>query len=247
MKRTKLCAIAICFFSGALFQVQAQTKVFTTTSGELIFSWANVEFTDEYKLANPDAEVVGSPARFTAFFHLGQNVHIDFNNNFGIFTGLGIRNIGFISDERLMDENNVLQDYKIIRRSYNLGIPIAFKSGSFEDHFFFYGGAEFELQFAFKEKYWESDDRSGSKTKNNQWFGSQTETFIPSVFAGVQLPKGINLKFQYYLDDFLNNGFKNINDPISDLTRYKSTEMMFVSISWQFQSGFYKKKTSSAE
>lgn len=233
-------SVAICF----TIQLKGQTKVYTISNGELLFQWADIEFTDEYKLANPQDEVTGSPLRFSMFVHLGQNIHLDFNDYIGLYSGLALRNVGFISNERLLDQNNLLQDYKIIRRSYNLGIPLAIKLGSFDNHFFFYGGGELELQFAFKEKYWTSHNRSGSKSKNTEWFGNQTNTFIPSIFAGVQFPRGVNVKFKYYLDDFLNTNYKNVNQKVSDLRRYKQTQLMLVAVSWQFETEkFFKKST----
>ena len=230
------------------FQGKAQTEVYAISTGELLFQWADVEFTDEYKLANPQDEVTGSPVRFTMAVHIGQNVHLDFNDNIGFFSGLALRNVGFISNERLFDESeNTLQDYKIIRRSYNLGVPLAIKLGSFDNHFFIYGGGELEMQFAFKEKYWKSHSRSGSKTKDTEWFGSQTETFIPSVFAGIQFPRGINVKFKYYLEDFLNHNYKNVNEEVSDLRRYKQTQLMYVSVSWQFETEKFFKKSKTTD
>lgn len=246
MKFSKITICCYVFFA-TLFQANAQTKMYAISTGELLFQSADVQFTDEYKLANPQAEVTGSPLRFTMAVHLGQNIHLDFNDNIGFYSGLALRNVGFISNERLLDEDNLLQDYKIIRRSYNLGVPLAIKLGSFDKHFYVYGGGELEMQFAFKEKYWESHDRSGSKSKNTEWFGSQTDTFIPSVFAGVQFPKGINLKFTYYLDDFLNHNYKNVNNPISDLRRYEQTQLMYVSVSWQFETEKIFKKSETTE
>ena len=71
-----------------------------------------------------------------------------------------------------------------------LGVPLAIKLGSFKNHFYFFGGGEYEMAFHLKEKYWtDSFDRSGPKTKSTEWFSSQTPTFLPSLFAGVQFPR----------------------------------------------------------
>ncbi len=217
----------------------SQTHIYTVSSGELLFQWSDVSFTDDYMQQHPNDELVGNPLRFTMFLHLGQYVHIDFNNNFGILSGLALRNVGFISDERLdFNDDGNIQDFKIIRRSYTLGLPLAIKLGSFKNHTYLFGGGEYELAFAYKEKYWNSHNRSGSKSpKFTQWFGSQTPTFIPSVFAGVQFPGGVNIKFKYYLENFINNKYTNPNNRISDLTRYKNVNVMYISLSWQFNTG----------
>ncbi len=241
---TKFLIIGILLISG--IHSFSQTKVYSVTSGELLFQWADIGFTQEYMDAHPNDEQVGNPLRFTCFFHLGQYVHFDFTNSVGLFTGGAVRNVGFISDERLDLNNDVndpnIQDFKIIRRSYNIGVPLAIKLGSFKDHTYLFAGGEVELAYAYKEKYWNSHNRSGSKNKTTQWFGSQTPNFMFSAFAGVQLPKGVNLKFKYYFDDFINTDYTNPNNAISDLTRYKSAQVMYVSLSWQFKTKNVSKK-----
>jgi hypothetical protein len=226
--------------------VNSQTNVYSISSGELLFQWGEMEFTDAYKEANPDNELLVSPMRFTMFFHLGYNLHVDFSDKFGIYSGFGLRNVGLISNERIKDANDVIQDYKFVRRSYNLGVPFALKLGSFENNTYFFVGGELELQFAYKEKYWNSHDRSGSKSKNDEWFGDQTNTLLPSAFLGFQFPYGLNVKFKYYLDDFLNHDYKKPNNPLSDLTRYETSQLMYFSLSWQFENDKLKKKSSSS-
>lgn len=222
----------------------AQTEVYSISSGELLFQWGEIGFTDAYEKANPLEEQLNSPMRFTMFFHLGYNVHIDFNDRFGIYSGLAIRNIGLTSNERLLEATGEVQDYKILRRSYNLGVPIAFKLGSFSNHAYIFAGGEVELQFAYKEKYWNSHNRSGSKTKYSEWFGDQTNTFVTAGFVGFQFPKGFNLKFKYYFTDFLNHDYKDPNSRIRDLRRYSSSNIMYISMSWQIRNDQLFKKQS---
>lgn len=227
------------------FQLNAQTNVYTVTSGELIFSWADLSFNEAHMAANPDDQQVGNPLRFTAWFHLGQYIHMDFNNKIGIYTGLAFRNVGLISDEKL-DVNGIVSDYKIIRRTYNLGLPLALKVGAFDNHIYFFGGGEIEMGYAYKEKFWKANTRSGAKTKYIEWFGNQSELFLPSVFAGVQMPGGVNVKFKYYLKDFLKNDYvrSDPNEKVSDLSRYETSQIMYVSLSWQFNTGKAAKKAT---
>jgi hypothetical protein len=223
-------------------------KLYPVTSGEMIFSQSNTSFTPEFLSQYPGANLASDNVRFTVFFHFGQYIHYDFNNKIGMYTGLAVRNIGMITDETLPQTVTTTgatvnyDDNKIIRRQYTLGIPLAVKLGSFNKHIYFYGGAEYELAFALKEKYWKGNfDRSGSKTKNVQWFSNQTPAFLPSVFAGIQLPEGFNVRFTYYLTDFLDNGYKLSSNSqegavfnVSDLSRYKESQVFFVSVCWQF-------------
>jgi len=215
-------------------------KIYPITSGEMIFSNGTAEFTEEYLQQYPEARVSGVPLRYTTVFHLSQYWHMDFTGNFGLYTGLGVKNIGIISDEFLYNGAPGIESYepyKIIRRLYTGGIPFALKIGSFEDNLYFFGGGEIEFALHYKEKYWNSHSRSGSKTKYTEWFGNRTEPVLPSVIAGVQFPGGINLKFKYYLNDFLNHDFKS-SSFVSDLTRYKTSQVWYLSLSWQFNTAY---------
>jgi hypothetical protein len=237
MKR-KLVLFALMVFAITSF---SQKSVYWTTSGELIFSWGQLEYTDGFKIANPNANIADMPVRFTCFFHVGQNIHLDFNNKFGIYTGMGIRNIGMISDEVLpTPDNSATWDAKVIRRTYSLGIPLAIKLGSFDDNFYIYGGGEIEWAFHMKEKYWDSHSRDGDNSKNTEWFAyDRINPWLPSVMAGIQFPGGVNLKFKYYLTDFLDNTYKGqgtLNDlVVSDLTKYKSSQLMYVSLTFNMK------------
>ncbi len=223
-------------------------KVYTVTSGEIILSRSDASYTQAFMTKYPGASFSTNDVRFTMFFHAGEYVHYDFTNNFGLFSGLAVRNIGMITDETLPQsvaggEGSVhYAEYKIIKRQYALGVPLALKIGAFNKHLYFFGGGEYEMAFQFKEKFWTASfDRSGPKTKDTKWFSSQTPTFMPSVFGGVQLPGGVNIRFKYYLTDFLNPDYKgNGNNvggavyDISDNSRYEQSKMFYLSICWQF-------------
>jgi hypothetical protein len=237
--------LLLLFFSTfILAQIKAQ-KIYTLTSGELIFSFSDVQLSNDFKSQYGNAEITKTNVRFTLFFHIGEYLHMDFNNKIGIFTGLGIRNVGLSSDEKLPDlvGSDQTLDYKIIKRLYTIGLPLAIKLGSFKDHFYFFAGGECESALQYKEKYWtNTQTRSGSMTKSTQWFGNQTPHFLPSVFAGVQMPHGFNIRFKYYLIDFLNNEYKSGNNDasgavynVSDLTRYAKSQVFYFSICWQFR------------
>lgn len=245
--KTKLIS-TIVLFGLINIPIMAQ-NVYPVTSGEIIFSQSKSSFTQAFLNQYPGASLANNNVRFTAFFHLGQYIHCDFNNNIGFFSGLAVRNVGMITDENLPQTVSLTDGasvpysrYNIVRRQYMLGVPLAIKLGSFNDHVYFFGGGEYEVAFHLKEKYWtDSFDRSGPKTKSTEWFSSQTPTFIPSVFAGVQFPGGVNLKFKYYLTDFLNTDYKvssNSQDgssfSISDLSRYESSQVFYFSLCWQF-------------
>ena len=199
-----LCLITL-FFA---YPVSAQ-KVYTMSGGELIFSSSIIE---------QNESDVNSNLRFTLFFHLGEFVHLDLGNNFGFFSGIGLRNVGFITEEN---------DLKIKYRSYNLGVPIAFKTGSFRKNLYVFGGAEYEWMFQFKQKVFENEE----KTKYTAWFSNRTNDFIPSVFGGVQFPKGFQIKFKYYLRDFLNHQY-NGGGAYNNYTTFNRTQVWYISLSY---------------
>jgi hypothetical protein len=246
----KLKHYILIFVSMALISIPAVAqKLYPVTSGEILFSQSQTSLTSSFVSQYPNARLVADNVRFTVFFHIGQYIHYDFTDNVGMFSGLAIRNVGMITDETLPQTVSIsngasvpYSDYKIIRRQYMLGVPLALKIGAFNNHFYIYGGGEYEMAFHLKEKYWtDTFDRSGSKTKNTEWFSNQTPTFLPSVFAGVQLPGGINLKFKYYLTDFLNNSYTSSRNSqegssfdISDLSRYQESQIFSFSLCWQF-------------
>lgn len=221
----KFLLVALVMITG--MTMQAQTDVYSVTSGELIFSFADVEQKDQMG----EMQSITNIPRFSMFFHVGQYLHMDFSDNFGLYSGAAIRNIGFITEDDALDIE------KEKHRSYTLGIPLAIKLGSFKNHFYVYGGAEYELLFHYKYKYW----MDGDKHKTSEWFSDRTNRFVPSVFAGIQFPKGLNLKFQYYLDDFLNNDFKKGTEARNDYSRFGKTQMFYVSLCWQFNTREFKK------
>lgn len=222
----KILTIVFCLMTVSL--MHAQTDIYSVTSGELIFSWADTEMVPP---GSTEMESVSGNPRFTMFFHAGQYVHMDLTNSIGLYSGLAIRNVGFIT------EDDALGIEKEKHRSYTLGLPLAIKLGSFKDHFYIYGGAEYEMLFHYKYKYW----IDGDKHKTSEWFSNRTNRFVPSVFVGIQFPKGLNVNFKYYLDDFLNNDFKKGDNPRNDYSRYGNTQMFYVSVCWQFNTKDFKK------
>jgi hypothetical protein len=210
-------------------ETKAQKKVYHSNGFEFILSGADVKFNDVN---------VNNNMRFTLFFHTQQLVNLDFNDHFGLFSGIGIRNVGFIVEDFYQnvgfsdinsDDINWNKNTTIKRRSYSLGFPLAFKVGSFDKHFFFFAGGEYEWMFHYKQKQF----LDGSKTKFTEWNSERVNTWIPSLFAGVQFPQGFRLKFKYYMEDFLNTSFvgNDFGRPV-DYSDFQSTGMWYVSMAF---------------
>jgi len=199
---------------------EANSQFSKENSGEFIFAFSDIE---------KSGADIPSKMRFTLFFHLGQNYHYDLTDNLGFFSGYGIRNIGIVSEE---------DDKVYKRRTYALGVPMAIKIGSFKEHMYFYTGGEYELFFHYKQKQYVD----GDKSKQSEWFSDRTKRYAPSFFAGFQFPGGINLKFKYYPNNFLNTDFRG-NDfgaPV-DYSDYSKTRLFYFALSFNFKSRDLKK------
>ena len=219
MKKSILALIigfTICPMQGLLSQ-----DVYSVSSGELLFQFSDTEF---------NGLPVQEQLRFTIFPHFGQYWHLDIGNSIGLYTGVALRNVGFIYDEEVP-----LQ--KTIRRSLNLGVPLVIKLGSFKHHFFIFGGVEYELLFHYKAKRWYSNEREGEKISDSEWFSDKTNRFVPAAVAGIQFPGGINVKFKYYLDDFLNLDYygRDLHEDNVSFASYTKHNMFYFSVSWQLR------------
>jgi len=136
--------------------------------------------------------------RFSAFFHLGEQFHMNLSNTFGFYTGFGVRNMGMI--------NRLNDTIRIKQRVYSIGIPAAIKIGDMGKKNYATLGAELEFFFNYKQKTFLGNDRGSKVEKFNEWASNRTELLNPSVFAEFCFGKGNYLKFRYYLNNFLKAG-----------------------------------------
>jgi len=212
----------------AFFTIEAQKKhIYHTAGNEIIFSGADMNF---------NGTDVNNNIRFTLFFHTQQQLNFDLTDNIGLYTGFAIRNVGLIMEDLFQnvgyDVANTHPDYnkntKIKHRSYSLGFPVAVKLGSFSKNYFFYAGGEYEWMFHYKQKKF----IDGEKYKFTEWTSNRVNPWIPSLFAGVQFPGGFNLKFKYYMDDFLNKDFtgQDFGQDV-DYSQFESSGIWYISLS----------------
>jgi len=136
-------------------------------------------------------------ARFTYFFNNGININYDFNSTIGIFTGLGIKNIGFIEKIKPIDST-------IKRRVYSLGVPVGIKIGSLKKKTYAFLGGGVDIPVNYREKGFVN---KGSKDKFNEWFSDRTPSYMAYGFAGISFKPGMYFKVQYYPGNFMNAGY----------------------------------------
>jgi hypothetical protein len=183
-------------------------KFYTTSGGEMIFSFATID---------DGGSESGNIIRWSPVFNFQNLANYDVNRNIGFFTGFNIRNVGFIYDNYTAPAatNTVKKKF----RNYTAGIPVGFKIGRL-DKIFFYGGYEIEFPFNYKEKTFENERKTD---KFNVWFSSRVPAIYHTVLAGIQFPRGANLKFKYYLTNFHN---KDFTEKLSDGTIVKPYEFL---------------------
>ncbi len=193
-----------------LHHVCAQdNKVYSTSMLEIQLSWANVTM---------NGEELGGPVRFSPFFNLSDYINVDLSDKTGLFSGLAIRNVGFIYD---VDENT-----RIKARTYNLGIPFGVKIGQL-DKAFIYAGYEIEFPINYKEKTFINEQ----KTKFNKWFSERT-VIQHALMVGIQLPYGSNLKFKYYLSNFYKKSYSESDGNGGTVKPYENMDVnvMYISL-----------------
>lgn len=190
MKKVLFILVFACLF---VFTGYAQDKAYLTSGGEMIFSFADID---------DNGSSSGNIMRWAPVFNIQGLIHKDFGDNFGVFAGIGIRNVGYIyNNYKVMDGESEITVKKKFR-TYNLAIPVGFKVGNM-DKMFLFAGYEFELPFHYKEKTF----RDEQKDKFSVWFSDRVEQFQHGFMVGVQFPYGTSLKFKYYLSSFHNTGY----------------------------------------
>jgi len=194
MKKSLLVLIIASLFVAT--GTNGQTKTYFSSSGEMIFSFATLEYTVENTVYDK-----GNIMRWSPVFNFQNLFNVDPSKYFGLFTGLGWRNVGFIHE---VPNSGIKYKY----RTYNLGLPVGIKIGDLNG-FFVYGGYEIEYAFNYKEKRFENDSKVG---KDVYWFNDRVTQFPQSVLVGINFPYGFNLKFKYYLTNFHNQDYIAIID-----------------------------------
>lgn len=199
---------------------QGQKNIYTTTGGEWIFSWAD---------AQQNGLDVDAITRFSPVINLQSQVHMDQTDKFGFFTGLNLRNVGFIWDDPIVPSTR----YKA--RAYTVGVPVGFKVGNMTGIYLF-GGYELELPFNYKEKKFVNEDK---QDKEVYWFSSRIPSLYQSLFIGIQTPYGTQLKFKYYMTNFFNKDYTANDGQGGTFQPYGgfNANVFYVSLSFQILKG----------
>jgi hypothetical protein len=200
-------------------------KIYKTSGGEFIFSRS----VNNSPFLNASTKV-----RVSAFFHYNDNYHFNIADNFGLYSGFSVSNIGFIYK---------LNDTTFKKRAYTLGIPLAFKFGNLPNENYLFAGGELEFPFHYKQKMIIGDE----KDKYSGFFDKRVNPVLPSVFAGIQFSSGFCFKIRVFLNDFLNKNFTG-ND-FGSVMSYKNTssKIFLLSLSYNLKENKIKKIIKNEE
>jgi len=174
----------------------------------MIFSFASID---------DNGSETGNIIRWSPVFNLQMLGNYDVNRGIGFFSGINIRNVGFIYDNYQYPdaENTVKKKF----RNYTVGVPFGIKLGRM-DKMFLYGGYEIEFPLNYKEKTFENEKKTD---KFNVWFSNRVPAMYHTFMVGIQFPYGGNLKFKYYLTNFHN---KDFTETLSDGSQVKPYEFL---------------------
>jgi hypothetical protein len=193
------------------FGISKAQNVYSSSGSEMIFSFANSTMEN----SNGDQVDAKNIVRWAPVINLQSYINYDMSKKAGIFTGLFLRNVGFISDipqdtylNNPVDPSTPLNNVRYKFRSYNIGIPLGLKLGTMNKSFI-YGGYEIAYSFNYKEKRFVD----GSKSNNSvYWFGDANKRVEPwqhGFFVGIQFPYGANIKFKYYVNNFFVQDYRD--------------------------------------
>ena len=218
-KLLSFCLLSLFLVAPVLAQEEQEkpSRLSFNNSGEWIFSLPSMSV---------PSEVAGPVLRFSPWYNVQYTANYQIAKPFSLFMGLDIRNVGFIISGDVEDEGETI-DTKKKFRTYNLGIPAGFTIGN-NNSLLFYGGFEVEFPFHYKEKTF----KNGVKTEiYKEWLSPKTPNYLTSVFAGVELGTGFNIKFKYYLDRFFDRNNKEEIPGMGGLTYDKlDAQVMYVAL-----------------
>jgi hypothetical protein len=227
--KIKLTTLAILLTIGLFAQVGEEKteykKSYMATASEFILSMGNLGnvkiYPSESTNGLPISDKKASPVpRFSAFFHFTQQMHYNFSSGLGMYTGIGLRNIGMI--------NNLNDTIRVKHRAYGISVPLAFKMGNMGKKSYFALGAEAEYMFHFKQKVFVGEGRGDKQNKTSEWFSNRLNGFDPSVFVEMNFGRGNYIRVKYYLMDFLNaNAKQSINVSGQDLSFTSDSSQLF--------------------
>lgn len=212
------CLLIISFNLCYITAFAQSKKIYSIKVPELSFQISNIE------KANQNGEIDSYNGLHASYlFNLPYTLHLDFNRYFGIMPNIHLRHIGLTTKDESIDSCSY---DKVKRCVYTAGTSFGLKFGNLDKGRWIFGGIGIDWSILYRQKKYE-DDKNHRMTKEHDWFSKATDTWIPSVFAGIQFKNGINLKGTYYYQNILN---KSYNGSLGDFSTFKKSQIFDVSI-----------------
>jgi len=169
----------------------ASPQVSHTCRSEWLLSYSNTDGMANYLVGEGSFREV---PRFTILPNVEWDINYDFGEHFGMFSGLGFYNVGFL----LRDD-----DTKYVWRSINVGVPLAFRIGNMEKNQYMFIGAEMEQSIHLKRKSICGKER----IRHGEYFSNKINGLMPSMFIGIN-NDDFYMQLKVYLFDFVNKTYK---------------------------------------
>lgn len=207
--------LALFFLSGSI-TLNAQVFPFEMQSeSKQIFSFANVE---RPSTATVNSEQLATRLRWAPVFNLVIQPHFNLSNSFGVFTGLEIKNTGFIIEQG--------GDTVTKHRTYNLGIPLFLKLGNLAEGTYIFAGGGYDYQFDYKEKVFIGDSRTKRKPSN------AVNQFVPYVSGGFAY-QNYFISVTYQLDDYFKEGYRYTSLNGSQRAAYTKSQLLMFNVGFR--------------
>lgn len=139
---------------------------------------------------------VKSILRFAPFANYTLQGHKDFSNKFGLYAGIGVKNVGFITRQNSTDMN-------VKSRAYCISVPLGLKFGNFKEDKYLFVAGEFLTQLDYKEKVFIGSDKS----KRKSYYDNDINLFNYSASIGLHL-KGFIIGAEYTLSNFFDDKYR---------------------------------------
>ncbi len=196
MKASLITIFTIGLLTGTTAGIQAQHNYHNTKT---TYFTTGVDFAT---VSTAFGNITGDDANFRmprlSMINLGTQFHINISKNVGLYTGANIKNIGFIEKYKNPDST-------VKRRVYAIGVPLGIKVGNIERGAYLFAGGGIDIPFNYREK---GFVKRSDKTSFNEWFSDRTPHVMPYAMIGYTWHLGFTVKAQYYLTDFMNQGFE---------------------------------------
>ena len=139
---------------------------------------------------------VKSILRFAPVANYTLQAHKDFFKSFGIYTGIGVKNVGFIT-------RNNSTDITVKSRAYCISVPVGLKFGNLKDEKYLFIAGEFLTQLDYKEKVF----TDGDKSKRKSFYNNDVNLFNYSGSIGLSF-KGFIIGADYTFGNFFSDKYR---------------------------------------